>query len=217
MNVSALNTRCRTYLGTAEDDPQYTDTILLAVAGEAYESLCRDIQELNPGWFATTVSLTPASSTSRVYAFASQSPAITDFNGWLELRHTDADGYPFREVPYALLNEGGAYSFALLGTDDTPTIQTSPDAEAGITLYLKYVQWPASLTSVSSTPSKISTRFHDVVALEMASIAFGFGGEQRMPPEVFARWQDRRGQLLQSVSRRGVQVAQVRVDATKEF
>ena len=51
----------------------------------------------------------------------------------------------------------------------------------------------------------------------MASITFGFGGEQRMPPELYARWQDRRGQLMQSVSRRGVDVATMRIDPNKEF
>lgn len=81
MNVATLITRTRTYLGTASDDPQFTDTILLPIAGEAYDSLLRDIQELNPGWFATSVTLTPVSATSRSYIFASQSPAITNFNG----------------------------------------------------------------------------------------------------------------------------------------
>ena len=217
MNVAAIHTLCRSFLGTADDDPQYTDTILLPLTGQAYDSLLRDIQELNPGWFATSVTLAAASVTSHTYAFASQSPAITDFNGWLDLRHTDAEGLRFREVPYSDLNNGGAFNFALTGTDDAPTITTSPDTDPGIALYLKYVQWPTALSSTSSTPTKISSRFHDVVALELASIAFGLGGEQRMPPELYARWQDRRGQLLQSVSRRGPDVAVMRLDPAKEF
>ena len=217
MNVAAIHTLCRSLLGTADDDPQFSDAILLPFTLQAYDSLLRDIQELNPGWMATSVTLTAVSSTSRTYTFASQSPAITDFNGWLAVRHTDADGILFREVPYADLSNGGAFNFALTGTDDTPTLLTSPDSDAGIPLYLLYVQWPTALTSTSSTPTKISTRFHDVVALELASIAFGLGGEQRMPPELMARWQDRRGQLMQSVSRRGQGIATMRLDTAKEF
>lgn len=217
MNVTTLNLRCRTYLGTAEDDPQFTDAILLAIAGEAYDALLHDIHEISPGYLAMPVTLAAASSTSRTYTFAAQTPAITDFAGWLDVRATDADGVQFSEVPYAELNNGGDHAFALVGTDDTPVLYTSPDVDAGLPLYLLYRQWPTALTSGSSTPTKIPTRFHDVVALEMASIAFGLGGEQRMPPEIFARWQDRRGQLLQAVSRRGVGSSTMRLDLSKEY
>lgn len=217
MNVAALNLRTRTYLGTAEDDPQFTDGILTPIANEAYQSLIRDLQEVNSSYLATFVTLSPVSATSRTYLFASQSPAITDFAGWLDVRHTDADGARFREVPYDQLNYGGEFQFAITGTDDAPTFLTSPDCEAGLSLYLLYIQQPTELTTTTQTPSKIATRFHDVIALEMASIAYGLGGEQSMPAELYARWQDRRGQLLQSVSRRGADVARMRLDLAKEF
>lgn len=217
MIVSTLCTRVRTYLGTAEDDPQYSNTILLPIAGEAYDALLHDIHELNPGYLATSVTLAAASATSHTYTFSAQSPAITDFAGWLDVRDTDSTGTRFREVRYDELNYGGDTVFALTGMDDSPTLITSPDVDAGLALYLLYVQWPAAISVVGDSPAKIPTRYHDVVALEMASIAFGLGGEQRMPPELFARWQDRRGQLMQSVSRRGSDLSSMRLDPRKEF
>jgi hypothetical protein len=211
---SAIVTSIRRYLATPSDDPAYSDTILNPIVQEAVDSLLTDINEQNPAYNSTTVTLAADSSSGRVYTFASQSTPITDFGRWLDIRWTDSDGLNLTEVRYDELKPAGADHFVLTGIDSAPALETSPDSEAGKAVWLRYTKWFADMTSGSGgdseVPSGIPLKFHDVIALE-ALFAFALGGEQRTPPDLRARWFDRRNQLIHHVGRRGSQVARTRL------
>ena len=199
-----LLARVQVFLGTDTDDPQFDATVLNDILQDAYWSLLEDIRLTDPNYLATTVTLSPASSSSRVYTFAAQTSPITDFAGWLDVRWSDETGIRLNEVRYDELSGKQGDTFALTGQDEALVLTVSPNADPGQSIWLRYAQWPAAWTADTDTPSQIPVRFHDVVALE-ALFAFGLGGEQRLPPELQNRWMDRRSQLLASVSRRGVQ------------
>lgn len=207
---SELCTRVRQYLGTAEDDPQFSDTILNPNLQDAYSGLLEDIKKLNPGYLQTSATLAANSTTSRIYTLATQAAPITDFAGWLDIRWTDGDGWPLREVRYDELNNADADAFALSGQDESLVLTTAPFATAGAPLWMAYIQWPAAWTASTDSPDLIPVRYHDVVALE-ALFVFGLGGEQRVPPELYTRWETRRSQLMESVAQRGVQPSTMRV------
>ena len=86
---STIVANIRVFLATKSDDPAYTDTILNPIVQEAVDSLLTDINEQNPSYNSTTVTLAADSSSGRVYTFASQSTPITDFGRWLDIRWTD--------------------------------------------------------------------------------------------------------------------------------
>ncbi len=207
---STIVTSIRRFLGTPTDDPAYSDTILNPIVQEAVDSLLTDINEQNPDYNSTTVTLAADSSSGRVYTFASQSSPITDFARWRDIRWTDSDGLQLIEVRYDELRPAGADHFIITGIDSAPVLETSPDSTAGKAVWLRYTQWFADMTSDSNVPSGIPLKFHDVIALE-ALFAFGLGGEQRLPPEIRNRWFDRRNQLIHHVGRRGSQVARTRL------
>ncbi|KKN06681.1 hypothetical protein LCGC14_1074780 [marine sediment metagenome] len=207
---STIVTSIRRFLATPTDDPAYSDTILNPIVQEAVDSLLTDINEQNPSYNSTTVTLAADSSTGRVYTFASQSTPITDFGRWLDIRWTDSDGLVLTEVRYDELRPAGADHFIITGIDSAPTLETSPDSEAGKAIWLRYTQWFADMSDDNDVPSGIPLKFHDVIALE-ALFAFALGGEQRLPPELRNRWFDRRNQLIHHIGRRGSQVARTRL------
>lgn len=210
MNRGTLTTLVRSYLGTASDDPAYTATILNPLLQSAYDSLIADIQDANPHYLSTAVTLTADSSTSHLYTFATQSPAITDFAKWLEVRWTDEDGVLLAEARLEDLRDGGGGLFALTGPDEAPVLRTGADDEAGTALYFRYAYWPADWDEDSDEPTGIPAKYHDLVALE-ALFAFALGGEARVPADLRIRWMDRRAQLLSRVGRRGIQPSRSRI------
>ena len=66
------------------------------------------------------------------------------------------------------------------------------------------------MTAGTAVPNGVPLKFHDVIALEML-YCFGLGGEQRLPPELWERWQRRRGQLISHVGKRGTQPSRSRI------
>lgn len=202
-------------LGTSSDDPAYSNTILNPQIQDAYDALLSAILRVNPDYLTKTVTLAADGATSHNYTFSAQSPPLTDFSGWLEVRRTDEDGAPLRECRYDELRDAGVDYFVITGPDDTPVLRTSKDSEAGTALYLKYRYWPTAFVDDNSVPSAIPQRFHFVIALECLFTAYGAGGEQRLPRELYERWQDRRADLLAHVSRRGIQVSRTRLDPTE--
>ena len=207
---STIVTSIRRFLATPNDDPAYSDTILNPIVQEAVDSLLTDINEQNPSYNSTTVTLAADSSTGRVYTFASQSTPITDFARWLEIRRTDSDGLELIEVRYDELRAAGADHFVITGVDSAPVLETSFGSTAGTAIWLRYTKWFADMTDDNDVPSGIPLKFHDVIALE-ALFAFGLGGEQRLPPDLRNRWFDRRNQLIHHVGRRGSQVTRTRL------
>jgi hypothetical protein len=205
VNRGTLKTLIRTYLGTSDDDPAYSDAILNPIVQQAADSLLSSIQDANPDYLVKTpVTLVADTTTSHNYTFATQSPAIADFAKWLEVRYNDEDGAPLSEARLEELRDAGTDFFAITGPDEAPVLVTSKDSPAGTDLYFRYGYWPAELVDDNSVPTGVPSRFHDVVALE-ALFAFGLGGEQRLPRELYDRWFDRRAQLLSRAGRRGVQ------------
>jgi hypothetical protein len=205
VNRGTLKTQIRTYLGTSDDDPAYSSTILDPIVQQAVDSLLSSIQDANPDYLVKTpVTLVADSTTSHNYTFATQGAPITDFAKWLEVRYDNGDGALLSEARLEELRDAGTDFFAITGPDEAPVLVTSTDSPAGNALYFRYGYWPAALASDSSEPTGVPSRFHDVVALE-ALFSFGLGGEQRLPRELYDRWFDRRSQLMSRVGRRGVQ------------
>ncbi len=209
---STIVTSIRRFLDTPSDDPAFTATILNPIVQEAVDSLLTDINEQNPGYNSTTVTLAADSSTGRVYTFASQASAITDFARWLEIRWTDSAGLELTEARYDELRAAGQDQFFISGVDSAAVLETSPDSPAGKAIFLRYTQWFADMTADGDVPSGIPLKFHDVIALE-ALFAFALGGEQRLPRELHNRWFDRRAQLIHHVGRRGTQPSRTRIYA----
>lgn len=189
------------------DDPAFDDAVLNPLVQEAVDSIVTDINIQNPGYHSATVTLTGAAHS---YVFATQSSPLTNFARWLEVRWTDEDGLELHETRLEELRDAGADHFAVTGIDAAATLVTSKDSAAGKNVWMRYTAWPAELSSDSDVPAGIPARFHDVIALE-AAYAFSFGGEQRTPAELRARWMDRRGQLMHHVGKRGVQASRTRI------
>ena len=209
---STIVTSIRRFLGAKSDDPAYSATILNAIVQEAADSLLTDINEQNPGYNSTTVTLEADSTTSRTYTFATQSTPITDFARWLEIRWTDFEGLELTEVRYDELQPAGQDHFFIAGIDSEPVLETSPGSSAGKDIFLRDTKWFADMKADADVPKGIPLKFHDVIALE-ALFAFALGGEQRTPPELQARWFDRRAQLIHHVGRRGSQPSRTRIYA----
>jgi hypothetical protein len=209
---TTIRSDIRLLLAVETDDPAYPDATLNSVIHTAVDSLVTDINRQNPGYNTATVTLTADSSTSHLHTFATQATALEDFARWLEVRWTDAQGLALHEVRLDELRDAGPDHFVITGVDSAGVLETSPDSEAGKDVWMRYQTWPALLTSDSDVPGGIPLRFHDVIALE-AIYAFALGGEQRTPPDLKARWFDRRAQLISHVGQRGVQNARSRIYA----
>lgn len=211
-----IRTNVLTYLGTSSDDPAYSATILDPIVQQAVDSLLTDINEQSPSYNSTTVTLTADSTSSRLHTFATQSPALTDFARWLEMRWDDSNGIEIIEVRYDELRDAGRDHFTMSGIDSAAVVETSPDSPAGRDIFMRYTQWPVELSSDSSVPGGIPLRFHDVITLEML-FAFALGGEQAFPATLRDRWFDRRNQLIHHVGRRGSQPQRTKVYDTGGF
>lgn len=211
MNLGTIKTLIRNAVGTSSDDPQYTDAVLEPIVQAAYDALIADIQLQNRGYLSTTAILTAGSATSHSYAFSAQTPAITLFAYWMEVRWNDEEGALLAEARLEDLRDAGEGYFAVTGPDATPVLVTSPDSPAGETLFIRYGYWPLEITEDADIPTGVPTRFHDVIVLESLFGGFGIGGEQRMPKEYYDRWIDRRAQLMSRLGRRGVQVSRSRI------
>jgi hypothetical protein len=210
VNRGTLKTLIRTYLFTSDDDPAYSDTVLDPIAQQAYDSVLSDINQAKPDYLSKTVTLAADSSASHDYIFATQAVPIDDFASWLEVRYTDEDGTALEEARLEELRGAGSDFFAITGPDEAPVLTTSKDSPAGTPLFFRYGYWPADFVDDSSTLAGVPVKYHDVVALE-ALFAYGLGGEQRLPPELFNRWRDRKAQMLARVGRRGVQNSRSRL------
>lgn len=208
----------RNLLGTTADDPFFADETLDPIVQQAADAIVGAILEHNPDFLAKTpVTLAALAATSNIYDLQTQAVPVTDFAGVLELRLTDDSGAAFIEARLAELHESGSQYYAITGVDESAQIVTSKDTAAGTPLWLRYRYWPADMVEDTDAPGGIPVKFHDVVALE-SLFAYGLGGEQRLPAELFQRWQDRRVQLLLHVGRRSTRPRTTRIltDASRE-
>lgn len=207
---ATIKTSALRFLGAKSDDPFYADAILDPIVQEAVDSLLTDINEQNPDYNQTVVTLTAASASSQLYALATQSPPITDFSAWRQIRAIDDSGIILHEVRYDELREAGVDHFAMSGIDSAVIIETSSGTPKGQDLWMRYTTMPALLSDDTDVPGGIPLRFHDVIALEML-FAFALGGEQALPRDLFNRWFDRRNQLMRHVGQRGAQPNRTRM------
>ena len=207
---ATIKTSALRFLGAKSDDPFYSNTILNPIVQEAVDSLLTDINEQNPDYNTTTVTLTAVSSSSQLYQLATQSPVITDFSAWRQIRAIDDSGIILHEVRFDELREAGVDHFSISGIDTAVVIETSSGTPKGQNLFMRYTTMPALLTQDSDVPGGIPLRFHDVIALEML-FAFALGGEQALPRDLHNRWFDRRNQLMRHVGQRGAQPSRTRM------
>lgn len=212
---ATLSTLLRTYLGTAADDPFYSDTVVNATLQEAYDDLLSEILRANPSYLQKPVTLAADGAASHLYTLATQAVPIVDFAGWLEVRWTDTNGSLLRECRQDELRDAGVDYFSISGPDQSAVLETSVDSDAGVPLFFRYRFWPAAFSGDSDTPAALPERFQSVVALESV-FAFGFGGEQRCPPELRERWITRKANLLAHVGRRGIQPSRTRLDPSQD-
>lgn len=207
----------RNWLGTGTDDPVYGDTaagispLLDPAVQQVVDQLIAELHVTNPQYLSKFAVLAPQSATSRLYPLASQTVPITDFAKWLELRITDEVGSEFEEAKIDELTAAGSGFFCVTGPDDAAVLQTSPDTQAGIALWLRYAYWPADLADDAAVIPGIPPRFHDVVALETLFV-FAVGGESRWPEELRERRRDRHAALIAHVGKRGIQPNRTRLD-----
>lgn len=210
MTLAELQTMAYVYLATSSDDPNFPATTMTLLANQAYDQVVADMLDANPGYLSTTVTLTPDSSTALTYTFSTQAPAITDYHKWLEIRYTSQTGAKLCEVRPEELDQSGPGTFALTGPDDTPVLTLGFQSTPGMNLFLRYAYWPATLVLSTDVPVGVPTRYHDLLALRMAELAFAMGGEATFPPNLSVLAQDRYASLLATVGRRGVQASRTR-------
>lgn len=210
MNLGQLRTTALTYLGTSSDDPAFTPTILNLLAQQAYSQVVADMLDSNPGYLSTTVTLTADSSTARTYTFSTQSPPITNYHKWLEVRWDQHQGGRLTEVRPEELDRNAASCFALTGPDDTPVLTLGLNSLVGHSLFFRYAYWPPVLVLDADIPVGVPSQYHDVLAFRMAQLGAGLGSESAMTPAMNVLAQDRLASLLATVGRRGVQASRTR-------
>jgi len=210
VNRGVIRSQILAYLGTTADDPAYLPAVLDPIIQQAYDSIIAAIHQENRAYLSTVKTLAADSATSHTYSFTSQSPALTDFAFWLEVRYTDEDGALLEECRLEELRGAGADFFTIVGTDEVAQLITSKDSIAGNALYFRYTYHQGNMASDSETPERLPVKFHDLIALE-ALFCYGLGGESSLPRELYTRWIDRKGQLMASVGRRGVQPSRTRI------
>lgn len=206
-SVATLKTNTLIYLGTTSGDKAFPAATLLFLLNNAVNGLLADIDEQNPSWTRTIVTLAAQSSTSHLYTL----PA--DFSKWLEVNLDDKDGAPLTEVREDELDGMGGYVFTLVGADHAVTLTTGDTIATGNPLYMKYRAWPVDLSADGDSPDMIPRKFHDLVAMKAAAEGFGLGGETNVPSDFQRRLDDRHAQLMMHVSRRGVEVTTTRGSA----
>lgn len=210
MTLADLRTLALVYLGTASDDPAYPTATLNLLAQQAYSQVVADMLDSNPGYLSTTVTLTADSATARTYTFSTQSPPITNYHKWLEVRWDQQQGGRLTEVRPEELDRNAATCFALTGPDDTPVLTLGQQSLVGHTLFFRYAYWPPALTVDTDVPVGVPSAYHDVLAFRMAQLGAGLGAEGAMTPAMVQLASDRLASLLATVGRRGVQASRTR-------
>jgi hypothetical protein len=218
-SLAVMRAQLLVYLATTTDDPLFTTAVCNGFLKDVHHALVDEIHRLNRSYLVKDVLLTPDATTTQSwstapvlqYTLATQSPAITDFAYWVELRKTNDDGDLLQEAPLESLRDAGNGYFAVQFTDDSAVIRLSKDTEQGINVYMKYGYWPLDMQLDTDAPGGIPVQYHDVLPLE-ACFAFGLGGESSFPPELRAQWLDRKAALRAHVGKRGTWPSRTKVD-----
>lgn len=218
-SLAVLRAQTLVLLATSSDDPLYTPAVVNGFLRDVHHSLVDEIHRTNRNYLYHDVLLVPDATTTQPwstspvlsYTLNTQTPPITDFAYYIELRKTNDDGDLLRECPLDAIRDAGNGFFAVSYTDDSAQIRVSKDTEAGLNVYMKYGYWPVDMQADTDAPGGIPLQFHDVLPLE-ACFSFGLGGESVFPPDLKQRWIDRKSALIAHVAQRGTQVSRTRVD-----
>lgn len=190
----------RMVLGVPDTDPVFTDPALNLALQQAHESLWHDAQQANPGYvWGTTTLAADAGGDGHTYTLNTQSTPVADFVRHLELRLTNAEGSVLTEARPEELRAAGGEHFNVKGEGSTAVITTSPDTDASVALWLRYLTKPDQFTSDTAEPALVPRQYQEVLPLE----ALGLVAAGRIPKDLRDRWQDRRAQFLAHVGRRG--------------
>lgn len=219
VNRGDLRSLMRTWLGVREDDRYYTDDRLNQLLQSAHASLLSDIDDVNPSYFTVSQTLTAEGATgddAHRYVFANQTPAISNFSKWEDVRDNDQEGVKFTQVRLSELYDAGAYTFTLqVDATDGLLLRTSPHAEDAVPLFMQYSYWPTAMAADADTPAGIPAEYVDVVALEAVFSLPGVA--ERTSPLLGQRWVDRRGQMLFRIGRLGATPSRVRQVEDREL
>lgn len=207
MNLAAIRDAVWAHLGTTSSDRAFPAAKLNRWINDARNELT---PELPGGYRQTTATWTPDGGTGRVYTLTSQSTPATALVRVLTLRLVDAEGSRLTEVRFDQREEWIGLVYAITGADEAAVLHTSSEVESGVALYAEYETWPAELSADGDTPSDIPARFHDVLALMAAELAFSSGGEGRFPERLASKLLDRRAQLWAHAGRRSLDVSRQR-------
>jgi hypothetical protein len=211
VNLTQLQDSVYAHLGTTASDRAFLPEKITRYLNDSRNEL---IPELPGGYRQGSATWVASSATARTYVLASQAVPVTGLVRILALRLRDAEGTRLTEVRYEQREEWGGYAYAVTGPDEAATITTNRDCEAGIDLYAEFETWPSELAVAQDTPSEIPARFHDVLALMAAELAFASGGEGRFPAELARKLEDRRAQLWSHTGRRSLDVSRARETST---
>lgn len=211
MNLGQIDTALLAYLGTASTDKALTPTRRTRWINDALNELRAD---LPPGYAYIAGTWAPDGGTGRVYSLANLSPAATSLLKVIEVRLESTTGPRLREVRYEQLQAWAGFTFAVTGADEAAVLHTGLGVDESATLYVVTETWPAELADSTDEPSWLPARFHDIVALMAAEVAFASGDEGTMPIKLQEKLLDRRAQLQAHVTRRSADVAKVREPET---
>ncbi len=204
MQLSEIREAALDHLGTRASDPAYPSARLTRYANLWLNGLYADI---HPDTFVASTLLVVDNGFKHQYSLARQSTPITAFRRALEVRTPDDTGVQLFEKRISeLASMGAGCYYAITGPDEDGVLTTAPSARAGDPVFLRYAYWPAVLARDEDRPSSVPERFHWLIGLGTASIAFAQGGEGAMPADLGRMLFDGRAQLLAHVGRRSMDV-----------
>lgn len=181
MTLAELRTQIYAMLGTTSSDKAYPPSVVNRWVNDVCNMLYGEL----PGDYLTTrATLEADGGAGRVYSLATQSTPITNWRQFRDVRTLADDGTQgaqLDERPYSDLEAWQGATYAVYGVDAAVKLETSPSVAEAVDLTALYTYWPTELSDDSHEPSSLPARFHDLIVLEAARLAFAVGSELRWP------------------------------------
>jgi len=204
MNLGAIRTQTRYFLGVEAGDPAFPSAKLDAFINMWLDALYADYP---PDVLVRNQTLTVDGGQERQYTFSTQSPAITDFKKMLEVRAESDGGVQLREKGLSEISSYPNPAYAITGADSAAVLTTNVSVKASVGIFARFGIWPAQLSADEDIPSSVPERFHHLAALGGAQLAFASGDEASFPAVYERQLFDGREQLLFHLARRSADVA----------
>lgn len=192
------------WLGTNASNAAFPAAQMTRLLNMSAEALAEDLIRTYPDPFTHTAILTCDPTDRTSYPFGSQAAPITNVNVITAVRVTDSLGARLEEVPHRQRASVSGYAYSLLGLESTLTLYINSAIGDGTPIYVEYVPNVTALAADSDVPSWLPARFHDVISLNAAPLAYGSGNEQQMSPLLLDRLNDRNGQLRWAMGQRSL-------------